>query len=67
MIHWPWMSKQIDAPVSTSGTNPGCCERCNDYAMVVLNGQQWLCWNHYIEAMAPYREERATPSHGQPG
>lgn len=59
MSFWPWLPKQEQAFSSnTSGTLAGRCERCNDYAMVVLGGRQWLCWNHYVEAMEPYRADR---------
>lgn len=24
---------------------------CKEYAMICLNGQQFICWKHYCEAM----------------
>jgi hypothetical protein len=52
MMWFPWMPKQLETK-TTSGTgqSPGCCERCGDYGMICLNGQRFLCWNHYCEEM----------------
>ena len=32
-----------------TGRSPGCCERCGSYGMVCLNGQRFLCWEHYCD------------------
>jgi hypothetical protein len=26
-------------------------EGCEQYAMICLNGREWLCWDHYCETM----------------
>jgi hypothetical protein len=35
---------------------PGSCEECGEYGMICLNGQRFLCWHHYCEAMRIARE-----------
>ena len=35
----------------SSGRSPGCCERCGEYGIICLNGDQFLCWKHYCEEM----------------
>lgn len=62
---WPWNVKQ--APTYTAGgigdrRGLGLCEQCSEYAVVVLNGHLWLCWDHYAEMM---RVERAVRADGQ--
>lgn len=54
---WPWLPKQIPATTSDGTGRPpaGCCERCHDYAMVVLGGYRWLCWEHYCQEMRAAR------------
>lgn len=29
------------------------CEICGAHALIYLNGQRLLCWEHYCEAMRP--------------
>jgi hypothetical protein len=59
---WPWQVRQAPTRTSdSSGTNPGACEKCGEYGMICLNGQVFLCWDHYVEAMKPFRER----THGQ--
>lgn len=33
------------------------CEKCGEDALVLLNGRQSLCWNHYVEIMQLEREK----------
>ena len=57
MQWWPWMRRQ--APTYTrdsTGQSPGCCERCGGYGMICLNGQRFLCWDHYTDEMRQYQQ-----------
>lgn len=57
MMWWPWMPKQVEAKTRDgTGQSPGCCERCSGYGMICLNGQRFLCWDHYCEEMARQRQ-----------
>ncbi len=64
MIWWPWSTKQAQTYTrSNTSQSPGCCEVCSGYGMVCLNGQRFLCWDHYCIEMQAQRttpEERAT-------
>jgi len=55
-MRWPWDSRE-DA--KKAGREGGLCEHpgCAEYAMYVVNGCSWLCWEHYVEMM---KKERAT-------
>ena|ERR1700754_3564737 len=35
---------------------PSSCEICTFPAMINLKGKQWLCWNHYCEAMQKFTD-----------
>ena len=48
MRWWPWLPKQVPAHTRDgTGQSPGCCEVCGAYGMICLNGQRFLCWDHY--------------------
>lgn len=68
---WPWEVKQAPTYTSdvsdSSGRSPGSCEKCNEYALVCLNGQRFLCWDHYVEAMKPYRYAMRLGQHTKDG
>jgi hypothetical protein len=52
MSWWPWLPRQT--PTLTregTGQSPGCCEFCGDHGMICLNGQRFLCWDHYCVEM----------------
>jgi hypothetical protein len=47
---WPWIPRQADSKTATdSGAQ---CEICGAYAIIFLNGQRLLCWDHYRDALA---------------
>lgn len=57
MSWWPWMTKQVETQTSdSSGRSPGCCERCNGYGVILLNGHKFLCWEHYCQEMQAHRQ-----------
>lgn len=50
MSRWFWMlPRQMAVTRSGTGQSPGCCERCGGYGMICLNGQRFLCWEHYCD------------------
>lgn len=54
MVWRPWVKRQVETGTrDSSGRSPGCCERCGNYGLVCLNGQRFLCWDHYCEAVRP--------------
>lgn len=36
---------------------------CTDHVAVILNGQYYFCWDHYIEHMRKLREEKHEEHH----
>lgn len=49
---WPFGPWQAETETrDSSGRLPGSCERCGAYGMICLNGQRFLCWDHYCEEM----------------
>jgi hypothetical protein len=55
-MRWPWQHPQV--PTFTrdgTGRTPGLCERCDALGLVMLNGQQFFCWDHYCQEMALQR------------
>jgi hypothetical protein len=49
---WKWMGPQV--PTETTA-DTGRCERCHEYAIIFLNGQTLLCWDHYCAEMQRQR------------
>ena len=35
----------------------GNCEVCGGYGMICLNGERFLCWDHYVEECQRVRAE----------
>lgn len=43
----------------------GQCERCGGYGLICLNGQQFLCWEHYCQEMQKHRSLEQSPRDNQ--
>ncbi len=68
MNWWNWFRQVPTYPTYTSngtGQSPGCCEVCGGHGMVCLNGQRFLCWDHYcVEMQAQRAAVQTTPPEG---
>lgn len=64
-MRWPWQYPQVPTvTLDGTGRSPGLCERCPAIGLVLLNGQQFYCWDHYCLEMDAQRRHssRSNPN-----